>query len=397
MGGNIMFSIDDIKKYEPDIINYRRDFHMYPETGFEEIRTSEKVAELLEEFGLEVVKGIGKTGVVGILKGKGEGKTIALRADMDALNMLEEADVEYKSKIEGKMHACGHDAHTAMLLGAVKILSENRDRINGTVKFVFQPAEEGPFPGGGTLIMDSGILNDADACFALHINPNLQIGQVAMHMNEAMAATDFFKIELIGKGGHGAEPHLSIDPIMMAGQVLYAFQNIISREIDPVDSAVLSVCTINGGSVFNVIPERVTLTGTVRTLSEEAREEVFERMEDIIKNITGMYKSSYTFERRKGYPPLINHENMVNFAVDVCGDIIGNENVIEIKKPTMAGEDFAYYLKKIQGAILWLGCGNNEKGLTTMLHNPKFVLDEDCLIIGSAVYANLAEKFLSLK
>lgn len=274
-----MISINEIKKYEKEIIDIRRDIHMHPETGFEEVRTSEKVAKLLEEYGIEVIRNIAKTGVVGILKGTGEGKTIALRADMDALNMPEECELEYKSKIDGKMHGCGHDTHTAMLLGAAKALSENRDKINGTVKFVFQPAEEGPKPGGGTLVMESGILDDVDAIYAIHVNPLFETGMIAIYQNEAMASTDFFRIVLKGKGTHASAPHTGIDPIVMSSQVISAFQNIISRELDPVDPAVISVCTINGGSTFNVIPEDVTLTGTVRTLNEEVREKVFDRME----------------------------------------------------------------------------------------------------------------------
>ncbi|WP_346939926.1 amidohydrolase [uncultured Clostridium sp.] len=392
-----MISINEIKKYEQDIIDFRRDIHMYPETGFEEVRTSEKVAKLLEEYGIEVVRNIAKTGVIGILKGISEGKTIALRADMDALNMPEECELEYKSKIDGKMHGCGHDTHTAMLLGAAKVLSENRDKINGTVKFVFQPAEEGPKPGGGTLVMESGILDDVDAIYAIHVNPLFETGMIEINQNEAMASTDFFRIVLKGKGTHASAPHTGIDPIMMSSQVLAAFQNIISRELDPVDPAVLSVCTINGGSTFNVIPENVTLTGTVRTLNEEVREKVFDRMENIVKSITDMYNGSYEFQREKAYPPTINHENMVEFAVDVCKEIVGNERVIKLKKPNMGGEDFAYYLKKIPGALMWLGCGNKEKGSTAMLHNSKFVMDEDALIIGTAVHVNLVLGYLNSK
>jgi amidohydrolase len=226
-------SIDDIKTVEQDIIHFRRSIHRHPETGFEEFKTSEMVAGLLEEFGLEVIKGIGKTGVIGILKGQPQSKTIALRADMDALKIHEDVRTEYRSKVDGKMHACGHDAHTAMLLGAAKVLSTKREEIKGTVKFVFQPAEEGPAPGGGSLIMASGHLDDVDAVFAIHVNPIFETGQIGICKKEAMASTDFFEIELIGKGGHAAKPHTSIDPIIMAGQMLCAFQNIIREKSIP--------------------------------------------------------------------------------------------------------------------------------------------------------------------
>jgi amidohydrolase len=388
-------SIDDIKAIEQDIIHYRRSIHMHPETGFEEFKTSEMVADLLEEFGLEIIKGIGKTGVIGVLNGRENGKTIALRADMDALNIQEEVETEYKSKVDGKMHACGHDAHTAMLLGAAKVLSTKREHIKGTVKFVFQPAEEGPAPGGGSLIMESGHLDDIDAVFAIHVHPLYETGQIGINKKEAMASTDFFEIDLIGKGSHAAAPHTSIDPIMMAAQTLYAFQNIISRETDPVEPAVLSVCTIHGGNQPNAIPEKVTMTGTIRTLSEETRERIFKRMEEIVKHVSGMNNGSYEIERGRGYPALANHEKMVNFVVGVSQKILGEENVILLDKPTMGGEDFAYYLEKIPGAIFWLGCGNKEKGLTEMLHNSHFVVDEDALILGTAIHVNLALCFLN--
>lgn len=388
-------SIDDIKAIEPDIIQYRRSIHLHPETGFEEFKTSEMVAGLLEEFGLEVIKGIGNTGVIGILRGQPQRKTIALRADMDALNIQEQVETAYKSKIDGKMHACGHDAHTAMLLGAAKVLATKREKIKGTVKFVFQPAEEGPDPGGGSLIMESGHLDDVDAVFAIHVNPIFETGRIGINRKEAMAATDFFKVDLIGKGGHAAEPQTCIDPITMAGQTVCAFQNMVSKEISPVEPAVLSVCTINGGTQFNAIPEKVTMTGTVRTLSEDTRERIFKRMEEIVTHISSMHNGRYAFDRKRGYPALANHENMVEFVRDVCKGLLGEENVILLDKPTMGGEDFAYFLQKIPGAIFWLGCGNREKGITDMLHNSNFVMDEDALILGTAIHVNLVYHYLN--
>ncbi len=387
---------DDIKEVEPDIIQYRRSIHEQPETGFEEFNTSAMVADLLEEFGLETIKGIGTTGVIGIVRGPAGSKTIALRADMDALNIQEQIEMPYKSKISGKMHACGHDAHTAMLLGAAKVLSKHRTKLKGTVKFIFQPAEEGPPPGGGFLIMESGHLDDADAVFALHVNPMFETGRIAICKREAMASTDFFKIDLIGKGGHAAAPHENIDPIRMAGQTLCVLQNLISGETDPVDPAVLSVCTINGGSQFNAIPDRVTLTGTVRTLSGQTREKIFSRMEEIVKHVSGMNKGGYELERIRGWPPLINHEQMVEFVTEVSRNTLGENNVVLLDKPMMGGEDFAFYLEKIPGAFFWLGCGNQQRGLTAMLHNARFEPDEDALILGTAIHVNLACHFLNL-
>ena len=388
-------AFSDIQEVEPDIIQYRRSIHMHPETGFEEFSTSKMVAGLLQEFGLETVTGIGTTGVIGILRGPAGSKTIALRADMDALNIQEEVETEYKSKIAGKMHACGHDTHTAMLLGAARVLSKHRTKLKGTVKFVFQPAEEGPLPGGGFLMMDSGHLKDVDAIFAMHVNPMFETGQIAICKKEAMASTDFFQIDLTGKGGHAATPHKSIDPIRMAGEALCALQNIISGETDPVDPAILSICTINGGSQFNAIPDRVTMTGTVRALCGETREKIFTRMEEIVKHICGMHNGAYELERVRGWPPLINDDQMVTFAAQVGRGIVGEKNVVLLDKPMMGGEDFAYYLEKIPGAFFWLGCGNRKKGLTAMLHNCRFAPDEEALIQGTAMHVNLACHFLN--
>ncbi|MCP4753214.1 MAG: amidohydrolase [Proteobacteria bacterium] len=389
-----MITLDDVKKYEQEIIDYRRSFHMYPETGFEEVRTSNEIARVLEGEGMEVVRGIATTGVVGTLEGSQKGRTVVLRADIDALNIPEQTELEFKSKNEGKMHACGHDGHTAMLLGAARILAQNRDRIKGTIKFVFQPAEEGPDPGGGILIMQSGVLTGADAAFALHLTPMSDTGRIAIHNRESMAATDIFKITLIGKGSHGAAPHMGIDPIVAAAQVINSFQSIVSRNTDPLDSEVVSIGTINGGSQFNAIPERVTLTGTVRSLVEKTRERVFEKMEAIVKGTMEMHKGSYKFERTRGYPALVNHTEMVDFAAEVCHEVLGPESVLRLDKPLMGGEDFAYYLNEIPGAMLWVGCKSQLKGQANLLHNAHFTIDEEALAIGTLIHVNLALRYL---
>lgn len=390
-----MFKVEEIRRFEQEIIDFRRDFHMHPELGFEEVRTSEIVANALQGWGLEVTRGIGKTGVIGILKGKEGGRTVALRADMDALPMQEEnQNIPYKSKIDGKMHACGHDAHTAMLLGAAKVLSENREKVNGTIKFIFQPAEEGPAPGGGSYIVGSGALDDVDAAFAIHVGPS-PCGELGIHAREASAATDFFEIKVIGTGGHGSAPHMSVDPIVIAAQIVGNLQNIITRETDATESAVLSICSINGGEAFNVIPEVVTMTGTVRTLNEEVREKVFDRMASYVKGITMTYNADYEFNRGKGYPSLTNNEDIVQLVHEVGSEMLGKDKVTIFKKALMGGEDFAYYTQKVPGVIAWLGNMNSDKDIVGIPHNPKFDIDEDCLALGTCLHANFALKVLN--
>jgi len=392
-----MFKVDDIRKFEDVIIGFRRDFHMHPELGFEETRTSKIVEDALNSWGLEVETGIGKTGVIGILRGQENGKTVALRADMDALPLHEEnEDITYKSTFDGKMHACGHDAHTAMLLGAAKVLSENKDKVQGTVKFIFQPAEEGPAPGGGSQVVASGALDDVDATFALHVGPG-KVGHLSIHAREASAATDYFEIKVIGKGGHGAGAHMTIDPIVVASQVVCNLQSIVSREIDATESAVISIGSIHGGEAFNVIPEHVTLIGTVRTLNEEIREKVFERMDAFVNGITSTYGATYELTRGKGYPSLTNDESIVETLKALNVDLLGADKVEIQKKPLMGGEDFAYYTQTVPGAIAWLGSANESKGIMAIPHNPKFDIDEDCLAIGTCIHANFALKVLNQK
>lgn len=385
-----MISINELKKYEKEIIEFRRDFHKHPELGFEETRTSDIVAHALKSWGLEVETGVGKTGVIGTLKGKSDGKTVALRADMDALPLQEENEnISYKSTRAGKMHACGHDAHTAMLLGAAHVLSENLDKLKGTVKFVFQPAEEGPAPGGGSLVVESGVLENVDETLALHVGP-MDIGSVSIHAKEASASTDYFEIKIIGKGGHGAGPHMTVDPIIVAAQVICNLQNIVSREIDATESAVISIGSIHGGEAFNVIPEEVKMVGTVRTLNEDIREMVFERMDAYVNGITSSFGAKYELVRGKGYPSLINDEKVVERVRQIGIKLLGEDKVEIAKKPLMGGEDFAYYTQKVPGVIAWLGSANNEKGIMAIPHNPKFDIDEDCLVIGTGIHVNFA-------
>ncbi len=384
--------IEEANKIKKDIIKYRRIFHQYPETGFKEFKTAEKIAQLLSNFGLKVHSNIGGTGVIGILEGAEGNKTIALRADMDALDITEKNDTQYSSKIEGKMHACGHDGHIAMLLGCAQILSKYSDKIMGNVKFIFQPAEEGPLPGGAIRLVEENVLDDVDRIFGMHLNPAFPVGQVGINRDRAMASTDILNIKLIGKGGHGGLPHETIDPIAMTGQVLTALQYMQSREIDPLESKVLSLGTINGGAQWNAIASEVTLTGTIRTYSLGTRKALIKKIDGILKSISHMCGGDYELNIDQGYPPTINNEEMSMFVEEICSEILGKDNVIVLKNPSMGGEDFAYYLQEKPGAFFWLGCGSDKYNYP--LHHEQFDMDEDALVIGSIIHSSLAIEYL---
>lgn len=385
-------------KYESETIKNRRHLHSRPELGFHEAETSDYVAQKLLEYGVEVHRGFGtlKTGVMGIIRGEGS-RVLNLRADIDALAIQEEANACCCSKYAGKMHACGHDAHTAMLLSAARILSENRDKVHGTVKLVFQPAEEGPYPGGACSVIESGAIDDADGAFAMHVTPDLPVGQVNLHRGTGTASADMFTIELIGKGGHGSEPAKAIDPVVMAAQVVNAFQSVISRGIDARDASVLSICTIHGGNAGNVIPEKVTMTGTLRNFDEAVRNTVVKNMEAILEGIASMYGGRYSFAVDRGYPALLNDDHIVELAGRACKKVFEEQNVYILTKPIMGGEDFAYVSRKIPAAMVWLGCGNEEQGMVYPLHSPNFQMDEQCLSKGVALFVEFAMEFFNDK
>lgn len=378
------------------LIEIRRTIHMHPELGFEEIETSKLVAQWLEKFGLEVKTGIAKTGVVGLLRGVQPGKTVAIRADMDALPIEEANEVPYRSQIKGKMHACGHDAHTTILLGVARFFSSLRDQIKGNIKWIFQPAEEGG--GGGKLMTEEGVLEDpkVDAIFGAHVYPDLSIGQVGIHEREGLAATDRFIIKLIGKGGHGAYPHLCKDPILAAGHLITQIHSIVSRNVPPLDSAVITIGKISGGTAFNIIPDEVELIGTVRSLTPQVREILKNRLEEEVQGIARSFAIDYQFTFNYGYPALINDPTMSRLVANVCARAMGQEKVIYVK-PSMGGEDFAYYLQKVPGAFFRLGCRNEQKGIIQTFHNANFNIDEDVLPFGVEVFVRIIDEFLELK
>ena len=362
------------EKYLQHMINLRETIHMYPEDGFSEFTTSNIIIEELEKLGIKVQKHVAKTGVVGLIEGKYPGKTVLLRADMDALKIQEQADVEYKSKIDGMMHACGHDGHVAGLLGAAMILNELKDNLHGNVKLVFQPAEERD--GGALPMIEEGVLENpkVDAAFAAHLWGYLNEGEVHLKEGPMMASPDIFNIKVIGKGGHGAVPQESIDPIVITCQIVNSLQTIVSRKINPLDPVVITCGRIQGGDCHNVIPNEVELEGTIRTFNEETRNWVPKVMEDLIRGITTSQGAAYEFKYEPKYPALINDKYMTSFAKESLKKVVGEENVFDLKEPNMGGEDFAYFAQKVPSAFIFVGIANN-KSEPVIHHNPYFKWD----------------------
>ncbi len=366
------------------IVALRRDIHREPELGFDTEKTAEKVLAALEGLPLEVETGVAENGIVATLEGAGDGPTVALRADMDALPILEDTGLPFASETEGKMHACGHDGHTSMLVGAAHALSGMRDRLGGTVKFIFQPAEEGG--GGGKVMVDEGVADDVSSIFALHLWPGLPFGKIGTKVGPIMAAADAFEMEVKATGSHGAMPHLGSDAIAIAAQIVTALQTIISREVDPVEPAVLTVGEIGAGTAFNVIPDRAHLGGTVRTLNADLRQNMPRRMEELARGIAKGMRGDIDLDYTFSYPVTVNDEAAATLALDVAEDLVGGESVLELPSPSMGAEDFSYFLEKVPGAFIWLGIGEDASGL----HTTKFAFDEDILPRGSALLAALA-------
>ena len=374
-----------------DIVALRRDIHREPELGFDTEKTAKKVLDALDGLPLEIQTGVAENGVVATLKGEGGGgPTIALRADMDALPIHEATDLPFASEIDGKMHACGHDGHTSMLVGAARALCRDRlrERLSGTVKFVFQPAEEGY--AGGRAMVEEGVADDVRQIFALHLWPGLEFGAAATKAGPIMAASDAFEIEIKGSGGHGAMPHLTTDAVAIAAQVVTALQTVVSREVDPVEPAVLTVGEIGAGSAFNIIPETARLGGTVRTLSAELRERMPERIEELARGVAQGMRGDAELEYSFSYPVTTNDANAAKLALGVAGELFGEERSMELANPSMGAEDFAFFLEKVPGAFIWLGVGD-----VSNLHTPQFSFDEEILPQGAALFVAVALESLS--
>ena len=385
-----------IERMKEWLVEIRRTIHMHPELGFEEVETSNLICEWLGKFGLQVERGWAKTGVVGFLKGRERGRTVAIRADMDALPIDEISPVPYASTIKGKMHACGHDAHVAILLGVAKFFSSIKDEVKGNIKWIFQPAEEGS--GGGRVMVEEGVLENpkVDAIFGAHVFPSLSIGKVGIYEREGLASVDRFTIKIIGKGAHAAYPHVSKDPILAAGHLITQIHSIVSRNVNPLDSAVITIGKVNGGTAFNIIPDEIELLGTARSLNFQTREELKSRIEQVIQGVSRSFQVDYRFDFEYGYPILINTPEMSKLVASVCSNWIGKGNV-EILKPSMGGEDFAYYLEKCPGSFFRLGIQNEEKGIVHPLHSSLFDIDEDVLPFGVEMFVRIIDQYLGLK
>jgi amidohydrolase len=381
-----MPALPQILSFTDELVAIRRDLHAHPEIGFEEVRTSNIVAEKLAAWGIQVHRGIGKTGVIGILHGTGgPGRRIGLRADMDALPIQEITNLPWRSTVAGKMHACGHDGHTTMLLGAARYLAENRG-FKGTAVFVFQPAEEGL--GGARSMIAEKLFErfPCDEIYGLHNSPDLDPGQISIFPGPAMAGADFFDIKVTGRGSHGAMPHMGRDPIVVAMSLANALQTIVSRNADPREAAVLSITQIHAGSAYNVIPEEAVLAGTIRTFSPEIGALVRDRMREIAAGTAASFGVTIDVDIRNIFDVLVNHETQTQAVVEVAAEIVGTEGVLTEVKPLMGSEDFADMLRVVPGAYAWVGHAG-----TVPVHNPAYVLDDGILPVGASLLARLVE------
>ncbi len=363
----------------------RRDFHQHPELGLEEHRTAARVQALLDELGIEHVDGLGGTGVLGLIPGSSDGPVVALRADMDGLPLQDAKDVPYKSRSPGKMHACGHDVHMAILLGAARILTGVTRPLPGTVKLIFQPAEE--TVGGAKLLIDEGVLEDpaVDAIFGLHVDGGRDVGTFGLHYGQRNASSDNVDIIIHGRSGHGAYPAGGVDAIVIAAQVITALQTVVSRNVDARDSAVVSFGKIHGGSQGNILADRVGLVGTVRCLDPAIRELVVQRVRETAEGVAVAMGGRAEVEIEPSYDPLINDNAMVDVVRENARDLVGEENVFIFPKPNMGVEDFAYYLSHVPGAFFALGVRNEAAGIVNTVHQVGFDVDEECLAYGAAV------------
>ncbi len=391
--------INRIAEFHDDMMAWRRDLHRHPETAFEDRRTADLVAEKLAQWGIEVHRGLAETGVVGTLHGNSAngggsgGRAIGLRADMDALHIHELNDFDHRSTDDGKMHACGHDGHTAMLLGAARYLAETRN-FEGTVHFIFQPAEENE--GGGRVMVEEGLFDlfPVESVFGMHNMPGMAAGRAGMRVGSAMASFDIFEITVTGDGAHAAMPHLGNDPIVVAAQIVGAVQTIVSRRANPLDSLVVSVTQFHAGDTWNVIPQQAVLRGTARCFKPEVRDQIESEIEKIARGLCATYGATMEFRYERRYPALVNTERETGIAAGVASEVLGEDNVRLDAPPLMGSEDFAYLLEEKPGCYIWLG--NGEKGGPggCTVHNPHYDFNDEISVLGASYWARLVETTL---
>ena len=388
-----MAILEKIKVLHGEMAEWRHDIHAHPETAFEEQRTSALVAKKLESFGLSVHRGLGRTGVVGTLSAGTGKRAVGLRADMDALHIHEKNGFDHRSQHEGKMHACGHDGHTTMLLGAAKYLAETR-HFDGTVHFIFQPAEENE--GGGREMVEQGLFDKfpCDSVYGMHNWPGMAVGQFGLRSGPMMASFDIFEIELTGRGSHAALPHTGIDPVVAASALVQALQSITSRNVDPIESSVVSVTQIHAGDTWNVIPDSAVVRGTTRAFRPEVQDLIERRVREISNGIAATYATQVKVRYERRYPPTVNAARETEICASVLERMVGAENVVRVP-PVMGSEDFAFMLQAKAGCYVFVGNGPGEGGC--MLHNPHYDFNDEVLPLGASYWANLVEHILAAR
>ncbi len=390
-----MAVINRIAEFHEEINGWRRDLHAHPETAFEEVRTADFVAEKLAEFGLEVHRGLATTGVVGVLQGESNtsGRAIGLRADMDALHIQELNDFAHRSRHDGRMHACGHDGHTAMLLGAAKYLAETRN-FDGRVAFIFQPAEENE--GGGRVMVQEGLFErfPVEAVYGLHNMPGMPVGTISLRSGPAMAAFDIFEIVITGKGTHAAMPQLGIDPVVTGAQLVTALQTIASRRTEPLDSVVVSVTQFHAGETWNVIPETAVIRGTVRSFKKATQARIEADIERMARAVCESQGATMTLRYERRYPALVNSEAETGIAATVAARVVGADKVVNGAEPLMGSEDFAFMLEEKPGCYVWLGNGEEGGPGGCAVHNPHYDFNDEIAVIGASYWAQLVESTL---
>lgn len=389
--------VNEVKSIQEQIIAWRRELHQFPETGHDIPKTAAYIREKLDELGIEYRANIGGHGIVALIKGAKDGKTIALRADMDALAVEEKTELSFAST-NGNMHACGHDGHMAMLLGAAKVINSHKNEIEGNIKLIFQPAEEGP-GGAKPMINDGALLNPkVDAAISIHVGdifPGVVgNGQIGICYGTVQACLDKFNIKIKGKGCHGAMPNTGVDPIVIAAHVINALQTIVSREVKPTNPAVVTIGKLHAGSSYNIIPDYVDIEGTARAIDQGEREKIAAHMESIVAGISKGMQGDYEFNYTFGYPPMVNDAVFTENMVETIKKVVDEKDIVVITEPTMGGEDFAYFLLEVPGTYMYLGTNNSEKGIVYPQHNARFDIDEEVLWRGSSVMAQGALDWL---